>query len=227
MERHKDHYWFFAAGLYWETGDDYGRRNFVYLFDHEYNHKTEYYRYSALFQAFNYENTKNKSEFSVLYGGIVNFTNYKNSKDYEFNVLVRVYYQDYVDGRFSNGLFPFYHYSRSAAETNLYIPSIPFLVYHQRRADGVTDLYLSGLLYYRNQNISEGRDTSLYLGGLAYYNREIAERGYRSRGSAWGALWEYETESETDFSSYSVLSFIYSSTRYQGQRTQRVFGIRF
>ncbi len=225
-ENHRDYYWFFAAGLYWETGEDYGRRNFLYLLDHEYSHKENYYRYSALFRAVNSVNTDYYSQLSVLYGGLVNYVNYKNSDDYEFSMLLRIYYQENMNGRFSNGLFPLYHYSKSEYETNIYFPSVPFIYYHQRRPDGRTDLILSGLLYYRNQNLTEGYDRSLYLGGLAYYNLELPERGYRSRGSAWGLLWEYETEKETDYRSWSVLSFVYSKTYYKGEESKRIFGIR-
>ena len=57
----------------------------------------------------------------------------------------------------------------------------------------------------------------MLLLGIPYYHIHKRERGYESTGSFWGLLWEYETESETNFTKFSLLKLLYKRVDMNGE----------
>jgi hypothetical protein len=85
---------------------------------------------------------------------------------------------------------------------------------------------LLGLAWYRNQDPAEKSDSRYLLGGLLYGEKQVAERGYHSRGSLWNVLWQYETESETGFIKFSIMKFVYKRVHIDGVVSHRVLGVK-
>lgn len=124
---------------------------------------------------------------------------------------------------------PLYYYHRDGGEVSNFVP--PVLGYFSSGKDGRYDMAGLGLLYYRNESVSAGEDTMVVASGLFYY-RVRPERGYRSMGILalpWlgGLLWDWEYETQTDYSKYSILQILYSNTTNAGKNYSRIFGIRF
>lgn len=87
-------------------------------------------------------------------------------------------------------------------------------------------LFLLGL-YFDYDNYEEKSRKAGLLGGILYYYSQKPARGYESRGSLWGLLWDYEKESETNYYKFSILKFLFSKTRTSdGEEYTRILGIK-
>ena len=52
------------------------------------------------------------------------------------------------------------------------------------------------------------------------------ERGFHSVGMLWDLLFDYETETETGYSKFSILKFLYKRVELNGEVSHRVMGIK-
>ena len=85
-----------------------------------------------------------------------------------------------------------------------------------------------GTLYYKNSDHVKKEEHLNMLMGVLYYKTSIPkERGYEGSGSLWGLLWEYKTESETKYSKFAILKFVYTKTTDETKESyQRILGVR-
>ncbi|HDP80130.1 MAG TPA: hypothetical protein ENN21_04735 [Spirochaetes bacterium] len=216
----------FVLGLYLHRSDHYERQNFMLLYDHRLDSNRGEESYGALLGLARYRVTPEVKQFKLAYGLLMNYRNYREGPDYSFNVLWFLYSQKRSDDYFRTSLMPLWYYGRDDRGWDLCLP--PLLTYVNDRGDeGKFQMWALGAFWYRNYRPRQHRDRRALLLGIPYYRVEKPERGYASTGSLWGLLWEYETESETNFSKFSLLKFLYKRVDMNGEVSHRVMGIRF
>ncbi|MCE9597937.1 MAG: hypothetical protein K8S54_08210, partial [Spirochaetia bacterium] len=228
------------AGLYLNSSASYSRQNFLYLLDHSRSAETNHYR--AGLGSVHLGTGPDFTEFDLLYGFLFNVRSIPG--DSRFDLDYALYLgsfqrnQTYLHHR----LLPAYWYESDVSSTlfvtpiwyykndrqndifRTMVPIIPVVWYHSEQGQDLFQLGLLGTAWYRNFEASERSDRTMLLMGVLYNEVQRPERGYRSRGSLWGLLWDYETESN-GFSKFSILKFVYSRTSDgDGVRT-RVMGI--
>lgn len=212
---------FVLPGLYLHSSPGYSRQNFLFLFDHE--RRPDYSKLNLLFGIVQYESTPEVSRMSVLFR-ILGGYEYRAPNQYNFNVL---WYIQKRDGdRFHSSFLPLYWYSSSPGHTTLTLPLL--LSYFDYEGANKFELVGLGLIWYRNYDAYKRTNTEHALLGTVYIGTDKPERGYRSRGSLWGFLWEKETEDETNYRKFSILKgAVYSrTTTAKGETYSRIFGVR-
>ena len=219
----------FILGLYLHSSPDYSRQNFLYLIDH-YRRDDPKYPSSHLGFALNtiaWDTTSSVSEFNLVWGALLSYKNYTTSlSDWSVNVLWFLYQVGNDQGRFYHYATPLWYYSGDARSYTLLIP--PLLTYMDSdREFGKLQMGVLGALWYMNYKPQERFETFNILLGIPYYKVQRPERGYTGRGSLWGLLWEYETESETGFRKFSLLKFLYRRITIDGETYNQVLGIKF
>ena len=211
--------YFLLGGIYFRSEANYSRQNFYFLFDHYKSRQQEFW--GVLFHAFSYEKREDHTKFGVLYrllGGM----DYRNSKDYDFNILWYVQYQD--GSQFNSIFLPLWYYTSDADSSVLVVP--PLLAYASRDRGGVFQMVGLGTLWYRNYDASTLEDSRRVLLGALYEEQSRAANGFHSVGSVWGFLWQYQSESETGYRKFSVLRLpFYRKVRRDGQLRTYILGI--
>ncbi len=216
----------FIAGLYLHSSTYYKRQNFLLLYDHRLRTNTNEESYGALLGLARYEVSPQLKRFRLAYGLLLNYKSHRNGPDYSVNVLWFLYSQKRSGDYFRTSFMPLWYYGRDSEGWDLCLP--PLLTYMNDRGDrGKFQMWALGALWYRNYRPQEERDRRALLLGIPYYHVEKPERGYSSTGSLWGLLWEYETESDTNFTKFSLLKFLYKRVNMNGEVSHRVMGIRF
>ncbi len=212
---------FVLPGLYLHSSPGYSRQNFLFLFDHE--RRGDINKLNLLFGIVQYESSPEVSRMSVLFR-ILGGYDYRAPNQYNFNVL---WYVQQRDGDHFKSIFlPFYWYSSSPGHTTLFIPFA--LSYFDYEGANKFELIGLGLIWYRNYDAFKRTNTEHALLGTLYYGRDLPERGYHSRGSLWGIIWEKESEDETNYRKFSILKgAVYSrTTTAKGDTYSRIFGVR-
>lgn len=208
----------FLAGLYIRSAPDSSRQNFLYLFDRE--RYGDQVSYGLVFDALYYERREGRTKFELLNGWGASLNLEPGGR---YLSVLWLYDEARADYRHSS-FVPIWYYERRGASTEWWaLPALSFGQY--RRGEEETWLAL-GALYQRSLDEDAGEASRRILAGILYTDVQEAERGYRSRGSLWGLLWDYQTEQTTDFQKISVLKLLYSRTRYEGRVTHRVLGVR-
>ncbi len=208
----------FLAGLYVHQAEDASRQNFLYLFDRE--RYGDQVSYGLAFDALHFERDSERTKFELLYGLGASFKFTPEGRDLS---VLWLYDETGADYRHSS-FVPLWYYERRGESSGWWV--LPALSYGEYRP-GEEETWLAlGALYQRSLDESAGEGSRRILAGVLYTDVQEAERGYRSRGSLWGLLWDYQTEESTDFQKISVLKFLYSRTRYEGRVTHRVLGVR-
>ncbi len=209
----------FLAGLYIRERPGYSRQNFLYLFDRIRQERS--LEWSAALGLISYEGDDYSSDFRLGYGLIFGVQN----DPYRFQGNLLWWREVFAEDRRLSSFFPLWHYDRSGADLDWYfLPALSGGAYEP--GQGWTALAL-GALYYRGYDDRVADSTTHLLLGAAYLQLERGSEHYRSRGSLWGVLWNYEEESDTDFRKFSILKILYSHTFYQGRNSYRFLGIRF
>lgn len=216
----------FILGLYLNSGRFYNRQNFLNLFDHSHNLKTGEENYSAFFEAIKYEISPELKKFRLFYGMLMKYSDYTNSKNYDLDLLVFMFSVKRDGNQFRHWLFPLWYYNSDSTGYSVLIP--PLLTYMDDDGDsGKFQACVLGALWYRNYKPHEDFERRMLLLGVPYYKVHRRERGYESIGSLWGLLWEYETESETNFKKFSILKFLYKRVDINGEVYHQVLGVKF
>jgi len=215
----------FVAGAYWYESPSYERQNFLFLFDHEKFISDSYPRdeYSLLFRIVELDIAPEIKEMRILWGSLLDYKNYRNSKDYDIDAVLWLAGIERNGDYFHHRVLPFYWYSSEKDETSLLIP--PILSYFSKDKNGDFDLGVLGLVYYRNEDRSAGEDRRMWLLGTLYNEVKVPERKYHARGSLWGFLWDYETEEETDFSKFTILKGLYKYIENNGKTEHTVLWV--
>ncbi|MBL8020075.1 MAG: hypothetical protein JNM27_10465 [Leptospirales bacterium] len=230
----------FITGLYLTSSPTYSRQNFMYLLDHVRSNDTHHYR--ALLGAVHLESAPQYSESDLLYGSLVNVRS--NPADSEFDLDYLLYLGSVERNKtyLHHRLLPAYWYEsepgltflvtplgyyKNDTNNNIFrtmLPIVPVVWYHSDVGQDTFQLGLLGTAWYRNFESAERSDRFMLLGGILYNEVQRPERGYRSRGSLWGLIWDYETESN-GFSKFSILKFVYSRTSDEDGVRTRILGI--
>lgn len=208
----------FLAGLYIHNAPDSSRQNFLYLLDRE--RYGDQVSYGLAFDALYYERSAERTRFELLYGLGASFEFTPEGRDLSVLWLFDEARADYRHSSF----VPVWYYERRGESTTWWaLPALSFGEY----GPGQEETWLAlGALYQRSLDERSNEASRRILAGVLYTDVQEAERGYRSRGSLWGLLWDYQTEQTTDFQKVSVLKLLYSRTRYEGRVTHRVLGVR-
>lgn len=212
----------YTAFLYIEKSENYSQQNFLfYLFDHTY-YKTEANRkVSLLFTGIQYESTPKSTSASALWGLLYGLES--DESQFKTNLLWLGHKKEPTT--WSNNILPLWYIDKKEQTTEIWLP--PLLSYSEVSKDQTFQLGGLGALYYRNSIPADKEDTLLVLLGSIYYDNERKDRGYRGRGSLWGLLWKYETETENGYSKFSILEFVFSKKTMQGDTSYRILGVAF
>ena len=215
---------YIICGLYLHNMPGYSRQNFLYLYDHISYDSGNYNEYSMLFTTIEFEIDPEVKRMQALWGLLLDAEWGKSGYDIEGLLWLAAVERD--GGYFHTRALPLWYYESTETTHTLVIP--PALTWDSRDSDNSRfQLWALGALWYRDYEPAESSDLQAALLGIPYYKIQRAERGYESRGSLWGLLWEYETESETGFSKFSLMKFIYKRVEMDGEVQHRVLGITF
>ncbi len=214
----------FLLGFYLYSSEEYSRQNFLYfVFDHQYHRSTDTDQLKLFLGLIHFESSPRHSKFNALFGVLAGYES-RDDGYYDINFLWLRYLNN-KEEHIKLNLIPFFYHDRTATENVYVIP--PLLSYSMENEDRLLQLGGLGLLWYRNYDKRKEEETKAILLGSIYYEIRLKERGYKSRGSLWGVLWEYQTESVNDYSKLSIFKFIYSNTTVNGQTYSRIFGVKF
>jgi hypothetical protein len=208
----------FLAGTYFEWGNNKHYSNFFFLYSH--TDRENYRKDSLIFDLIKYERTSSMSNFSagwrILGGWEI------HDDRYNWNVANLISYRNSRSRMF--GFIPLFWKYSTQAKTTYAMPGL--LSWMSFTQNNTFRLFGLGTVWYENVDHSEHDGTRLLLLGSLYHHVLRPEREYESRGSLWGWLWKYEKENTTDYSHFSALKILYSTTRFEGTREYRVLGIR-
>lgn len=222
-EKNND-YTYIICGLYLHNMPGYSRENFLYLYDHISYDSGNYHEYSMLFTTIEFEIDPEVKRMQALWGLLLDAEWVKSGYDIEGLLWLAAVERD--GGYFHTRALPLWYYESTENTHTLVIP--PALTWDSHDSDNSRfQLWALGALWYRDYEPAEKSDLQAALLGIPYYKVQRAERGYESWGSLWGLLWEYESESETGFSKFSLLKFIYKRVEMDGEVQHRVLGITF
>jgi len=218
-------------GLYLTQKKKYTYWNFLFLANYENNQRQNtiyddsYKKFGLLFNSFYFKIEKDYTKFEFLYGLGVDYHNFKNNQNYSFSLLTVLYNIKQYKNDFSHSLLGLYHYKSTKNSYSLIMPAL--LSYINKTPTSKTQVIGLGLIWFQYENYVDKTDYEYLLLGIPYYKKTKPERGYVSYGSLWGLLWEYEKETETDYTKFSLLKFLYKRVHHQGKTTTRVLGIAF
>ncbi len=157
---------------------------------------------SILYPLIHSESAKDKFKFQNLFG-LIEYNTEKEFSDFNF------FWFGYKNNSDSNSLnlFPAY-YSKDTKEekTKLVLPLLTYT--NNSKTEEFQSTGLSILYHSKKDLVTKEEDTFWLLGILYYKINRPSERGYEGQGSLWGVLWEYKTESETNYKKFSILKII-------------------
>ncbi|MCR9145473.1 MAG: hypothetical protein NXI24_24755 [bacterium] len=214
----------FAAGLYIRRSPDYSRDNFLYLIDRV-AEGDENRSYGLLLDSVNYSSEAHARSFDLVYGYLAGLS-HRDDGEYDRSFKANLLWLTHESrpDYFHNSFLPVWWYDREGEDTEWAFA--PLLSGGWHEGSETTRLLGGGALYYETSDTASRDYTRAVLMGVLYSDIGRSERGYRSRGSLWSYLWQYQSESESDFQKFSVLKFVYSKTRHAGKTSTRIFGIR-
>ncbi|HPJ33980.1 MAG TPA: hypothetical protein PK358_04045, partial [Spirochaetota bacterium] len=223
-DRPENDYTQVILGLYLHNMPGYNRQNFLYLYDHREYESSNHDEYSFLFTTLDFEIQPEIKRMRAMWGLLMDAE--WNSRGYDIEGLLWLAAIERDGEYFHTRVLPLWYYESTEDSYTLVIP--PALTWDSRDSDNSRfQLWALGALWYRDYEPAEKSDLQAALLGTLYYKLQKPERGYESRGSLWGLLWEYETESETGFSKFSLLKFIYKRVEMDGDVQHRFIGITF
>lgn len=215
----------FYFGVYLASDEQYRRQNVLLLYDHREYSAAGRNAYSCLLGSMSYEISPEVKQIRLVYGLLLGYDGYMKRGDYDFSLLWFIYNQRRFGDTYRQSLFPLWYYASDGNGWSLLLP--PLLSYvSDAGANGSYQAWALGALWYRNRKPLERYDRQMLLLGIPYYHIHKRERGYESTGSFWGLLWEYETESETNFTKFSLLKLLYKRVDMNGEVYHQVLGIR-
>jgi hypothetical protein len=223
----------FIMGLYLTREKFYNRQNIMYLYDQkEYDQPGQPYanfrQTSMLLGMVDYKTSETIKRFRLFYGLLMDYKNYPQSERYKFDMLWFIYNNENTGYQFKHSFFlTFYYtsYNNNPDKWSLFSPLGLSYINHSEYEK--FDFIGMGLLWYRNDKLKANYERQMLLLGIPYFYVKKPERGYESRGSLWGLLWEYETEKETNFAKLSILKFIYKRVDMNGNVYHKILGITF
>ncbi|MDX1959861.1 MAG: hypothetical protein SFU98_14920 [Leptospiraceae bacterium] len=207
--------WLFLLGFYHENYKIGYTQSFLWYLVYHNSLDTNYREIDLLLSLYNYKVSRDSTSVNLAYGIL---SRYKNDKSInEFKTL----WLGYEIGKesFYLNIFPFYIYQKDKTSDSQWI--LPILGIMTNDTNEEMNLFGLGAVYYHKKNPKQKKELTHLLLGTAYYHSKKPERGYQSRGSVWGWLWEYETE-EDNYYKFSILK-IFSYEESKGKT--RLLGI--
>lgn len=199
-----EEYTAFISGLYINSNKKSSYKNFLFLLEQESIKDLSALEFNLLFRALHYKTTDSTSNFKFIYGlGEIDlkekqtqmnlaWLGYENKPDSNYLNLLPLYYKDVTKSKDYEWITPLLYFSKINPKEKLEHSTL-------------------GLVYYNSENLETKESLQSVLLGILYYKTvKPKERGYTGRGSLWGALWEYNTEDETNYSKFSILKILYS-----------------
>ncbi|TGK00781.1 hypothetical protein EHO59_12665 [Leptospira semungkisensis] len=218
-------FWFLLGAYgYKEKGTD--RWGFAGIFDTNYEEAWKRRNLNFFLGLIHTELEEQRTRVAIL-GGILG--GYESRPNYSDTNLLWLRWRSSPDDTLANFL-PVYYYHSDSAGTSTLVP--PVLGYFSSEKDGRFDMLGLGLLYYRNQKISQEEDLMLVGPGLFYYRQYPNTNGLNAMGilalpGLGGLLWDWEYETRTKYSRYSILNFLYTRTvTKEGSEFSRIFGFK-
>ena len=199
-----DYYKNWTLGNYRRVSKEGIRNNFLYLADYEYFAANDSTTWDFLFTGIQYHNFQKENYFRAGYGFLWNFR--KENDLWSDATFLWLGYSKDREAVTYNFLPVIRTYDSKDEQSRIYGP---MLLYTSKEVDKDLELGLLGLAYWHKKEKQE--ETYILLGAL-YREYTKSERGFRSRGSLWGWLWNYEKEEETAYEKYSLFK-IFSYTK--------------
>ncbi len=173
-----------------------------------------------LFRSFSTERLKDSFSTYGMYGLLWNF---EKNKDWKHRNILWLGADNYSDNDWTYNFLPVYRIRKNGEYTSRIYG--PFLHYSDEDPGSLFMLGLLGLGYWHTNTDSTKQHSTYILLGTLYREYTEQERGYISRGSLWGLLWEYQKEEETGFQKFSLLK-LFSYTK-EPDGTVKIMGIQF
>jgi hypothetical protein len=191
------------------------------LAEHTHSRESGKREVDFLFRAIHLAKAKEEVNVRLLYG----LGNYSSTPE-ENNMNLLWFASKNKKEYAQNNILPLYYSEEKKSEKQMWIA--PALYYSNSSDTKQVKHAALGALYYENSDkVKQEKHVNLLM-GILYYKTSLAkERGYEGQGSLWGLLWEYKTESETKYSKFAVMKFVYSKTTDEtGESYQRILGVR-
>ena len=147
------------------------RQNFLWLLDHKKRSNYEYY--NAIFGAFHYGDSYSRVRWWLLYRLLAGYSGKKNSRDYNFNVLM--YVQSRKGDNFHSSCLPLWWYDSEPNRTTVIIP--PLLTYSRVSKSDTFQMFGGGLLWYRNYEGYSHKGRNMVGLGILYNQVYRPKRG--------------------------------------------------
>lgn len=194
----------FITGLYINSNTYSNYKNLLFLIEQESRHDSKENEFNMLLRSIHFESSPTITNFKLLYG--IGELDLKPM--YTQMNLAWLSYEKTENTSYLN-LLPLYFNNESKYNTTDWIT--PLLFYSNTTDKKKLQHSTLGLIYYNSENFETKESLQNILLGIIYYKTvKPKERGYIGRGSLWGALWEYNTEEETNYSKFSILKILYS-----------------
>ncbi len=196
----------FISGFYIDSNESLDYMNLLYLLEQKSENKNKTSEYSLLFRSFFYLTAPQAFNLRILYGiGEVSL----KPKLTQMN-FVWLSYRHAEEEKVVN-LLPLYYNNESKVESESTSWVTPILYYSNQTTKRKLEHSTLGLVYFHSEDSTTQESLQNILLGIIYYKTvKPKERGYTGRGSLWGALWEYNTEEDTNYSKFSILKILYS-----------------
>ncbi|TGN02163.1 LA_1737 family protein [Leptospira dzoumogneensis] len=223
----KESRFWFAFGFYSYKDSDWDRWGLAGIFDINKETYLKRRNFNLFLGLIHTEVEEERTRVAVL-GGLLG--GYERRNDYSDTNLLWLRWKSTPEETLANFL-PVAYYHSDPSGTATLIP--PVLGYFSSEKDGRFDMLGLGLLYYRNQKISKEEDLMLVGPGLFYYRQYgnnmngLHAMGILAIPGMGGLLWDWEYETKTKYSKYSILHILYSHTiTKDGKEIDRVFSIK-
>lgn len=223
----KESRFWFAFGFYNYKDTDWDRWGVAGIFDTNYENYQKRRNLNLFLGLIHTESEEQRTRIAVL-GGLV--FGLERRPDYSDTNFLWMRLRSTPGETLANFL-PVYYYHSDPSGTATLIP--PVLGYFSSEQDGRFDMLGLGLLYYRNQKISKEEDLMLVGPGLFYYRQYgnnmngLHAMGILAIPGMGGLLWDWEYETKTKYSKYSILHVLYSHTiTKDGKEIDRIFSIK-
>ncbi|WP_243396349.1 LA_1737 family protein [Leptospira hartskeerlii] len=223
----KESRFWFAFGFYSYKDNDWDRWGLAGIFDTNFENYQKRRNLNFFLGLIHTELEEQRTRIAVL-GGLL--AGLERRPDYSDTNFLWLRWKT-VPGETLANFLPVYYYHSDTDGTASLIP--PVLGYFSSEKDGRFDMLGLGLLYYRNQKISKEEDLMLVGPGLFYYRQYgnnmngLHAMGILAIPGMGGLLWDWEYETKTKYSKYSILNLLYSHTiTKDGNEIDRVFGIK-
>ncbi|WCL48828.1 LA_1737 family protein [Leptospira sp. GIMC2001] len=220
-KKYQDDYEALICGLYVDKTKNSSYYNLLFLAEHESMHENSALTFNFLFRSIHVRSAKEAFELSILYG----FSEIEILPESTSANLLWIAHEKREKSLYQN-ILPIYYYNDTEKESTFWLT--PLLYYVNKDEKSKLEHAVAGLVYYNNEDLITKKSLSNILLGIVYYKTvKPKERGYIGRGSLWGALWEYNTEEETNYSKFSILKILYSRRVDEDGVTNRILFFEF